>query len=48
MKFVFPPFENTSVGDFFLKTHFQLDLKIVLLSLISLATLLPLSQLDNF
>ena len=47
MKFVFPRLK-ASLGEFFLKIHFQLDLKIVLLSLISLATLLPLSRLDNF
>ena len=44
MKFVFPPF----VGEFFLKNHIQLDLKIVFLLLISLVILLPLSQFDNF
>ena len=44
MKFVFPPF----VGEFFLKNHIQLDLKIVFLSLISLATLLPFLDLTTF
>ena len=47
MKFVFRRLK-ASLGEFFLKIHFQLDLKIVLLSLISPATLLPFLNLTTF